>query len=83
MSIATVLARGQITLPRQVRRLAGIKPGDALHIEVLGPGRLELTALPKLSPRELRARYPIDGPIDEATSRKAWQASAAKGVLGR
>ena len=81
MSLARVLARGQVTLPREVRRQAGIKPGDALDIEVLGPGRLQLVVLPKLTPRQLRNRYPIQGPIDEAADRAAWQAEAAAETL--
>lgn len=81
MSLAKVLARGQVTLPREVRERAQIKPGDVLNIEVLGPGRLRFTVLPKLSPRELRDRYPITVPIDEAADREAWQATAAKDVI--
>ena len=82
MALAKVLARGQVTLPREIRRLAGIKPRDSLNVEVLGPGRLQVTALPKLSPRQLRDRYPIEGPIDEVADRDAWQAAAAGDILG-
>lgn len=82
MAVARILARGQVTLPREVRRKAGIKPGDVLNIEVLGPGRLQFSALPIVSPRELRERYPIDGPVDEASDRAEWQAAAAKEALG-
>ena len=81
MALAKVLARGQMTLPSEIRRLAGIKPGDSLNVEVLGPGRLQVTVLPKLSPRQLRDRYPIEGPVDEAADREAWQASAAAEAL--
>jgi AbrB family looped-hinge helix DNA binding protein len=83
MALVKVLARGQVTLPRRVRQLAGIKPGDALNIEVLGPGRLRFTALPDLSPRELRDLYPIEAPIDEVLDRQEWQATAATEVIGR
>ena len=83
MSLAKVLARGQVTLPREVRRLAGIKPGDALDIQVLGPGRLQFVVLPRIGPRELRERYPIDAEIDEAADRAAWQEVAAREILGR
>lgn len=83
MALARVLARGQVTLPRQVRRLAGIGPGDTVHIEVLGPGQVRLTALPRLGPRQLRERYPIVAEIKEAADREAWQAIAAADALGR
>lgn len=82
MPVAKILARGQVTLPREVRRKAGIKAGDILNIEVLGPGRLQFSALPAMSPRELRERYPIEGPIDEPADRAGWQSAAARHVLG-
>ena len=82
MDVIKVLARGQVTLPRRVRREADIGAGDILHVEVLGPGRVQLTALPRLSPRELRERYPIEGPIDEAADRRDWQAVATLDVIG-
>lgn len=81
MTLAKVLARGQVTLPREVRQLAGIKPGDSLNVEVLGPGQVRFTALPQLSPLQLRDRYPIEGPIDEAADRAAWEGNAAADVL--
>jgi AbrB family looped-hinge helix DNA binding protein len=81
VALARVLARGQVTLPREVRRLAGIKPGDALDLEVVGPGRLRGVVLPQLGPRELRERYPIEGPIDEAVDRASWEGKAAKEAL--
>ena len=82
MPVARVLARGQVTLPREVRRKARIKPGDVFNIEVIGPGQLRLTALPGLGPRELRDRYAIEGPIDEVADRAAWQEAAAGDARG-
>lgn len=81
MTVARVLGRGQVTLPRQIRRMAGINPGDTVNVEVVGPGRLQFTLLPKVSPRDLRQRYPIDAPIDEPRDREAWQATAVRDVL--
>lgn len=83
MSLGKVQSRGQVTLPREVRRAARIECGDVLDIEVLGPGRMIVTVLPRLSPRELRERFPIEGPIDEAADRQAWQENAAAQILGR
>lgn len=83
MPVARILARGQVTLPREVRRKAGIKPGDMLNIEVLGPGLLRFSALPVVSPRELRERYPIEVPVDEEADRAGWQETAATDVLGK
>lgn len=81
MALAKVLGRGQVTLPREVRRVARIKPGDVANIEVLGPGLLRLSVLPRLSPRELRSRYPIEGPIDEVADRRAWEDAAAEETM--
>lgn len=82
MAIGKVLARGQVTLPREIREKAQIKPGDVLDIEVVGPGQVRVTLLPNLGPRELRDRFPIEGPIDEMADREAWQEMAAREVLG-
>ncbi len=83
MPVAKVLARGQVTLPREVRRRARIKPGDVMNIEVLGPGQLRFTALPCMGPRELRERFPIEAPIDEPADRAAWESTASKAAIGR
>lgn len=83
MTTAKVQSRGQITLPSEARREAGINPGDTVFVEVLARGELRLRVLPRLGPRELRERYPIDVPIDEAQDRPAWQAGAAEDAMGR
>lgn len=54
MAIARVLAQGQVTLPSEIRHEAGIKPGDVLEIEVVGPGQVRLVVLPRLAPSETR-----------------------------
>lgn len=82
MTVAKVLSRGQLTLPREVRKAANLKPGDVLHVTVVGPGELRVRVLPRLGPRELRERYPIEAPIHEATDREAWQGAAAEDTLG-
>jgi AbrB family looped-hinge helix DNA binding protein len=79
---AKVLARGQVTLPSVVRREAGVRPGDLVTVRVTGPGTLEVRVLRGLTPHELFERYRIEGEIDEAVDREAWQAEAAKDVFG-
>ena len=37
MEVGKVQARGQITLPRAVRKAADIKPGDLIAMKVTGP----------------------------------------------
>ena len=81
MTTAKVQSRGQVTLPSEARRKAGIRPGDTLYVEVLKEGQIRLRALPRLRPRELRDRYPIEGPVDEPRDRADWESAAAEVVV--
>lgn len=38
----TVTIKGQVTIPKEVRDLLGIKPGSAVTFEVAGDGRVVL-----------------------------------------
>jgi bifunctional DNA-binding transcriptional regulator/antitoxin component of YhaV-PrlF toxin-antitoxin module len=81
MALAKVLARGQITLAREVRRSAGIRPGDLVTCSVSGPGRVELHVLPRLTLAEALERYHIDEPIDWDRW-EDWKDVAARDVFG-
>lgn len=83
MGIANVQARGQITLPREIRRAAHIEPGDLVSIRVDEPGKVEINVLPRLKLAEALERYQIDAPVDIAADRLLWQETAAADVLGR
>jgi len=83
MALSKVLARGQITIPREVRKEAGIKPGDLVVLSVAAPGRVELRVLPRMTLAETLERYHIDGPIDWERDRTEWQAKAAEDALGQ
>jgi AbrB family looped-hinge helix DNA binding protein len=80
--LGKVLARGQVTLPRAIRRAAGLQPGDQVIFRATGPGKVELTVLPRLTLEEALERYRIEGPIDDAADREEWQDVAARDVLG-
>jgi bifunctional DNA-binding transcriptional regulator/antitoxin component of YhaV-PrlF toxin-antitoxin module len=82
MPLQTIQPRGQITLTRDVRRAAGIEPGDVVMTRVTGPGTVELKVIPRLTLAELLARYRIERPINEAADREQWQAAASQEVLG-
>ena len=82
MELGKVQARGQITLPRAIRRAADIKPGDLIGMKVTGPGRVELHLVSRMTFTEAFERYRIEGPIDEAADREAWQDIAARDVIG-
>ncbi len=82
MVLTKVMTRGQVTLPRRVREVAGCRAGDVVAIEVTGPGTIEMRVLPRLRLADLLQRYPIEVPIDEAKDRAAWQRAATEEVLG-
>jgi AbrB family looped-hinge helix DNA binding protein len=81
-ALSKVQARGQVTLPRAIRRAAGLKPGDVVLFQATGPRTVQLKVLPRLSLAEALARYRVERPIDDAVDRKAWQDAAAGDVLG-
>lgn len=61
----------------------GIEPGDALFLRATGPTLIEIRVMPKLTLDDLIDRYPIEGPIDWQADREAWEAEAAKDVIGQ
>lgn len=82
MALGKVMPRGQVTLPREIRRAAGIQPGDAVTFRVSGAGKVEIKVLPRLRLAEALARYHVEGPVDDGGDRARWQAEAAEDVLG-
>jgi bifunctional DNA-binding transcriptional regulator/antitoxin component of YhaV-PrlF toxin-antitoxin module len=82
MELGKVQARGQVTLPRAIRKGADIKPGDLIGMKVTGPGRVELHVVARMTLAEVFERFRIEGPIDETADREAWQDVAARDVLG-
>jgi bifunctional DNA-binding transcriptional regulator/antitoxin component of YhaV-PrlF toxin-antitoxin module len=82
VAIGKVLARGQLTLPRAIRRAARVQPGDTVLFRVTGPGTIELKVLPRLGLIEALERYRIEGPVDLNADRAEWQSQAARDVLG-
>jgi len=82
MQLGKVQSRGQITLPSSVRQAAAIAPGDVVAFEVVGPGRIEVRALPRERLAETFARYHVEGPIDDVADREDWQDRAAQDVIG-
>jgi bifunctional DNA-binding transcriptional regulator/antitoxin component of YhaV-PrlF toxin-antitoxin module len=82
MPLQVVQSRGQLTLTSEIRKAAGIQPGDTVMTRVTGPGTIEIKVVPTLTLAELLQRYRIEGPIDEAADRDQWQAEAASEALG-
>jgi len=79
LKLARVQARGQVTLPREVRKRLGIKPRDMLVFQFDDDGEIRLSVLPFVTSAELFARYPGDGqPVDMAALRGEAERAAAE-----
>jgi bifunctional DNA-binding transcriptional regulator/antitoxin component of YhaV-PrlF toxin-antitoxin module len=68
-AIGRVQARGQVTLPRELREATGIEAGAELVFFPLGPGRFEARVVPaRRSVRDLVGTYATDaaGPTPQA-----------------
>jgi AbrB family looped-hinge helix DNA binding protein len=81
MELGKVQARGQITLPKAVRREAGIRAGDTVSLVVTAPGTVELRVLSRLRLADALERYVVTGPVDDVRDREVWQVGAAKDAL--
>lgn len=66
----TLKPKSEITVPKSVRRKAGIKHGDQFDFSV--SGRV-INIIPKLSPDELQDEREIHDPKIRATIRKSFQ----------
>ena len=63
MGLSKVQARGQVTIPAAVRRVAGVVPGDTVIIEAAGTGKIQVTALGTREPLDgIFKRYSYSGP---------------------
>ena len=80
LGLGKVLARGQVTLPRDVRRAADIRPGDTVSFRV-NNGVVEIRPLPRLRLEDTFEMYRIEGPIDIAAMREEAEAAEADEVI--
>jgi AbrB family looped-hinge helix DNA binding protein len=83
MAIAKVLARGQITIPRDIREKVQMDPGDMVRIEPIGLHRFVVEVIPTLSLEEILARYHSDEPVDMARLRAEGEEQAANEIIAR
>ena len=73
MNTARVTSKGQVTIPKQVRKLLAIESGDRLAFELEKDGRLRISRV-RNEPRPLRgllSEYAKDHPVDDAQVRAA------------
>lgn len=77
MQESTVTAKGQTTVPRQVRKALGLRPGDRLRYQVLGEGEVRIART--RSAASLSGSLKVAGP---AVSLEAMEAAIAEGAAG-
>ncbi len=81
MPTATVTSKGQITIPAEVRKALGLKPGDKVDIFEVGKGQFALAARNR-SIRELEGCVPkLDYVATIEQINKAIGAAAAESYL--
>jgi AbrB family looped-hinge helix DNA binding protein len=66
----TLKSKSELTVPKSIRRKAGIKPGDRVEFSV--SGRM-INIIPKLSPDELQDEREIRDPKVRAAIQKGYQ----------
>jgi AbrB family looped-hinge helix DNA binding protein len=57
----TITAKGQVTLKKEVLEHLGLGPGDRVKVELLGPGRVELSRPPTGSIEDVFGSLPNNG----------------------
>jgi AbrB family looped-hinge helix DNA binding protein len=62
MSTLTVTSKGQVTLRKELLRHLGVAPGEAISVEKLPGGRIEVTRVKR--PRQISDIFGILPPID-------------------
>lgn len=77
MPMVKIQGRGQITLPKNVRKRLGCKPGDTLIIDDTRPGVAELRVFHPMTLEETFEKWHIEGPIDWHTLREEAEAEEA------
>ncbi len=82
-SRATLQARGQFTIPKDVREAVQIRPGDILFCYVDGPSTIRLEVRPRLTWQEILDRYASDEPVDVETLLRESESDAADDFVRR
>lgn len=70
-AIAKITAKGQTTIPREIRRALAVEPGDLIEWEVTGKGRAEVHRVPPVDLAYLRA---LRGTLGEWESKEDQEA---------
>lgn len=78
---STIQQRGQVTLPKKVRELAQISPGDLVSFEVTGPHEVIIKVIPVKPLEYFWDKYRTTVPFDDDANREEWHAVAADDAI--
>ena len=79
MNTAKVTSKGQVTIPKQVRKLMAIETGDHLAFELEDDGRLRVSRVrdERRPLRGMLSEYAKDHPVDDGQVRAALRRRAS------
>ncbi len=81
MVLARVLARGQLTIPQEIRQKANLSPGDLVQVDVDETGVIHLRRLSNVTFEEMFERDLIETTVDWPTIVEAAEREEAERVL--
>jgi AbrB family looped-hinge helix DNA binding protein len=79
--LAKVLARGQLTIPQEIRQKANLSPGDLVQVDVDETGVIRLRRLSNVTFEEMFERDLIETTVDWSTEVAAAEKEEADRVL--
>jgi AbrB family looped-hinge helix DNA binding protein len=78
---ARITAKGQVTVPKEIRDRLGVGPGDDLDFEFAGE-RLEVRPIRRRRLAEFRGTFRVDRALDFADERERARRALAEHVFG-
>ena len=75
MTTATITAKGQITIPVQIRHALGLDAGDRISFEEIAPGKYSFEPVQRHSIKSLKGMF---GPAKKSVSIEEMNAVIAK-----
>ena len=75
-------SRGQVTLPKSVRELADISPGDIVKFQVVGPHKVMVEVIPVKPLEYFWEKFASDQSYDDDAVREEWHDVAAAEAIG-
>lgn len=80
MARARITSKGQVTIPKQIRDLLGVEPGDQLEFEY-HDGHLEVVPVRRRKVAELRGRFAVSHTLDFTEERARARAALVQHIM--